>query len=190
MCTVPDRGQDCAAVPVVVWVHGGAFATGDKANFAADKVDLFNDAGWAFASVNYRLPTRHTPYPSHTSRKTSPPPSRGSSRTPTTSASTRRGSHSSVTPPVRTSPRRWRPTRIPPRAARRSRARHGRFAPSTRLPVNPLLLVTRGSPSRMSANAAFADAIVAAGGEATVVDAEPYRHEDVNEPSDAPATRS
>ena len=52
---VPDRGEECAAVPVVVWVHGGTFATGDKGNNVADKVELFNDAGWAFASVNYRL---------------------------------------------------------------------------------------------------------------------------------------
>ena len=36
-------------------MHGGAFVTGDKANKITDKVKLFTDAGWAFASLNYRL---------------------------------------------------------------------------------------------------------------------------------------
>ena len=36
-------------------MHGGAFINGDKANKIADKVELFTDAGWAFASLNYRL---------------------------------------------------------------------------------------------------------------------------------------
>lgn len=52
---VPKRGADCAPAPVVVWVHGGGFARGDKANNVADKVRLFTKEGWAFASVNYRL---------------------------------------------------------------------------------------------------------------------------------------
>jgi acetyl esterase/lipase len=41
--------------PVVVYVHGGAWATGDKANQIGDKVALFTGAGYVFASVNYRL---------------------------------------------------------------------------------------------------------------------------------------
>jgi acetyl esterase/lipase len=42
-------------VPLVVWVHGGGWRTGDKANAMDPKVRLWNDAGWAVASVNYRL---------------------------------------------------------------------------------------------------------------------------------------
>jgi acetyl esterase/lipase len=51
----PVRKAGCAAAPLVVWVHGGAFVTGDKANQLADKVKLFTGEGWAFASLNYRL---------------------------------------------------------------------------------------------------------------------------------------
>jgi acetyl esterase/lipase len=36
-------------------VHGGAFISGDKSNRITDKVNLFTNEGWAFASVNYRL---------------------------------------------------------------------------------------------------------------------------------------
>ncbi|MBM4394884.1 MAG: alpha/beta hydrolase fold domain-containing protein [Deltaproteobacteria bacterium] len=46
---------DGTCMPVVVWVHGGAWHGGDKKNNLADKIALFNGAGWAFASVNYRL---------------------------------------------------------------------------------------------------------------------------------------
>ena len=45
---------ECDA-PVVMWVHGGGYRTGDKANGMRDKVRLFNDAGWILVSVNYRL---------------------------------------------------------------------------------------------------------------------------------------
>jgi acetyl esterase/lipase len=41
--------------PIVVYVHGGGWHKGDKANAIADKVDLFTGAGYLFASVNYRL---------------------------------------------------------------------------------------------------------------------------------------
>lgn len=41
--------------PVVVWVHGGGFMSGDKANRMGDKVKLFNDLGYVVASLNYRL---------------------------------------------------------------------------------------------------------------------------------------
>lgn len=44
----------CAA-PVVMWVHGGGYTVGDKANQMIDKVRLFNDHGWILVSVNYRL---------------------------------------------------------------------------------------------------------------------------------------
>jgi arylformamidase len=48
-------GAGCEPVPVVVWVHGGGWRAGDKANQLAPKVALWNEAGWAVASVNYRL---------------------------------------------------------------------------------------------------------------------------------------
>lgn len=44
----------CGA-PVVMWVHGGGYAIGDKSNQMDDKVKLFNDRGWILVGVNYRL---------------------------------------------------------------------------------------------------------------------------------------
>ena len=41
--------------PVVMWVHGGGYAIGDKAYQMADKITLFNEQGWILVSVNYRL---------------------------------------------------------------------------------------------------------------------------------------
>lgn len=52
---LPARPDGCGPAPLVVYVHGGGFRTGDKANRIADKVALFTGEGWAFASVNYRL---------------------------------------------------------------------------------------------------------------------------------------
>lgn len=49
----PDAG--CEPVPLVVWVHGGGWTIGDKANGMRSKVPLWHDAGWAVASLNYRL---------------------------------------------------------------------------------------------------------------------------------------
>ncbi len=54
-------GADCDAVPVVVWVHGGGWRVGDKANGMEDKVRQWTDAGWAVASVNYRLTDAQAP---------------------------------------------------------------------------------------------------------------------------------
>ena len=55
--------------PVLVWVHGGGWRTGDKANQVRDKVRLAAEHGWVLVSVNYRLtdPTSPTPvvYPTH-----------------------------------------------------------------------------------------------------------------------------
>ena len=47
----------CTPAPVVMWVHGGGWAKGDKRNGVADKVALFNEMGAVFVSVNYRLST-------------------------------------------------------------------------------------------------------------------------------------
>jgi arylformamidase len=58
-----------AGAPVVMWVHGGAYHTGDKANQVANKVKLFNGLGYVFVSVNYRLTVAGDPgsahYPDH-----------------------------------------------------------------------------------------------------------------------------
>ncbi|MCU0383042.1 MAG: alpha/beta hydrolase [Cyclobacteriaceae bacterium] len=41
--------------PVVVYVHGGAWALGDKANSIDNKRNLFESVNYVFVSVNYRL---------------------------------------------------------------------------------------------------------------------------------------
>jgi arylformamidase len=51
----PGRPDACGPTPLVVFVHGGGFRAGDKANRVTDKVTFFTGEGWAFASVNYRL---------------------------------------------------------------------------------------------------------------------------------------
>ncbi len=43
------------AKPVVIYVHGGGWAVGDKANKLENKLALFNALGYVFISVNYRL---------------------------------------------------------------------------------------------------------------------------------------
>ena len=48
-----------ARKPVVIWVHGGGWSIGDKANKITDKVKLFTSNNWIFVSVNYRL----SPFP-------------------------------------------------------------------------------------------------------------------------------
>jgi acetyl esterase/lipase len=60
--------RGCPA-PVVIWVHGGSWQRGDKRNQLADKVRLWNGAGYTVVSVDYRLtdPRAATPvrYPTH-----------------------------------------------------------------------------------------------------------------------------
>jgi acetyl esterase/lipase len=48
-----DRG--CSGRAIVVWVHGGGWGGGDKAEFMEHKIPLFTGAGYVFASVNYRV---------------------------------------------------------------------------------------------------------------------------------------
>lgn len=48
-----------ALKPVVVWVHGGGWAIGDKLNGMQTKTSFFNDQGYIFVSINYRL----SPFP-------------------------------------------------------------------------------------------------------------------------------
>lgn len=52
--------------PVVVWVHGGGWAIGDKLNNMDVKVPFFRDLGYVFVSVNYRL----SPFPYELSNAT------------------------------------------------------------------------------------------------------------------------
>ena len=52
---LPTVSSPCAARPIVIWVHGGGWEGGDKAEFMEHKVPLFNGAGYVFASINYRL---------------------------------------------------------------------------------------------------------------------------------------
>ena len=41
--------------PVVVYVHGGGLAIGDKIDKINNKINLFSDIGYIFVSVNYQL---------------------------------------------------------------------------------------------------------------------------------------
>jgi acetyl esterase/lipase len=66
----PAGRRSCSDVPLVVWVHGGGWTEGDKTDDIENKVRLFTDAGYAFASINYRLTNdTHDPpkpqYPVH-----------------------------------------------------------------------------------------------------------------------------
>jgi len=60
--------KKCDPVPVVVWVHGGGWAIGDKRRIE-EKATFFNDLGYVFVSINYRLSTRgvadHPIHPDH-----------------------------------------------------------------------------------------------------------------------------
>jgi arylformamidase len=65
-------GQRTSSKPVVIYVHGGGFAIGDKANSINNKVALFTTLDYIFVSINYRLspaqPSRDTNrimYPAH-----------------------------------------------------------------------------------------------------------------------------
>jgi len=51
---MPKVMDPCQGVPVVIFVHGGAWKTGDKSQMQ-DKPAYFNSLGYAFVSVNYRL---------------------------------------------------------------------------------------------------------------------------------------
>jgi acetyl esterase/lipase len=52
---LPDDAGPTDSRPVVVYVHGGGWRQGDKRNRILDKANLFTDAGYLFASINYRL---------------------------------------------------------------------------------------------------------------------------------------
>lgn len=48
-------GQSDSKKPVVIYVHGGGFASGDKANNMTNKQNLFSSLGYLLVSINYRL---------------------------------------------------------------------------------------------------------------------------------------
>ena len=66
----PAPGDVCGANPVVVWVHGGGWRTGDKARLNAKRA-WARQHGWTLVSVNYRLSDPAVPagrrirYPTH-----------------------------------------------------------------------------------------------------------------------------
>ena len=45
--------------PVIFWVHGGAWAIGDKSNSLTTKLNWAYAQGYTFVSVNYRLSTNN-----------------------------------------------------------------------------------------------------------------------------------
>lgn len=65
----PAEAGKCRDAPIVMWVHGGGWRKGDKRHAVTDKVRLFNEAGYVFVSVNYRLTDPRAPeptrYPTH-----------------------------------------------------------------------------------------------------------------------------
>ena len=48
---MPKKGSNS---PILIWVHGGAFAYGDK-EYVQEKAEFFTNKGYVFISINYRL---------------------------------------------------------------------------------------------------------------------------------------
>ena len=48
-------------MPVMIWVHGGGWKSGDEANQLQYKIPFFIEAEWIFVSVNYRLSPSEIP---------------------------------------------------------------------------------------------------------------------------------
>jgi acetyl esterase/lipase len=49
-------------VPLVLFIHGGGFRGGDKRAVGALQLQIWLDAGYSVAAINYRL-SQHAPYP-------------------------------------------------------------------------------------------------------------------------------
>ncbi len=58
---LPDGAAPGGLRPIVIYAHGGGWMNGDKDNKISDKAKLFTDAGYLFASVNYRLSPNASP---------------------------------------------------------------------------------------------------------------------------------
>lgn len=222
--TVPTMTGRCGMAPVLVWVHGGGFTIGDKANRMADKVRWATAQGWAIASVNYRL-----------SPQTDPPPA-GRVMHPTHVTDVARAvdwlvdhasehkldpdrimlaGHSAgafLVALLGTDPSFLRQAGVDPGRIRGVVALDTRYdiaaemaegdpttvamyrnafgtdpavwrsaSPQTHAGGDPpFLVVTRGQAARRAASEAFATALRAGGGTATVLDARPLDHEGVN----------
>jgi acetyl esterase/lipase len=54
---LPARAASCGPAPIVVWVHGGNWGGGDKAELSDSIVAKITGMGYVLASVNYRLST-------------------------------------------------------------------------------------------------------------------------------------
>jgi acetyl esterase/lipase len=52
---LPDGIDRADRRPVIVFVHGGGWSIGDKSNNPLDKARLFTNAGYVYATINYRL---------------------------------------------------------------------------------------------------------------------------------------
>ena len=50
----PATSRPCEKVPVVIWVHGGWYFSGDKSEIG-NKANFYNSLGYVFVSINYRL---------------------------------------------------------------------------------------------------------------------------------------
>lgn len=50
-----ERPTGCAPAPILVWIHGGGWRIGDKANRMEAKARLAQEQGWTLVAVNYRL---------------------------------------------------------------------------------------------------------------------------------------
>lgn len=59
----PVREAGCPGAPVLVYVHGGGWAKGDK-SAVGEKADCFTQAGYVFVSANYRM-TPQVQFPVH-----------------------------------------------------------------------------------------------------------------------------
>lgn len=69
---LPARAASCAPAPIIVWVHGGNWGGGDKAELSDSIAAKLTEMGFIMASVNYRLSsfiyTQHDPpvtWPTH-----------------------------------------------------------------------------------------------------------------------------
>ena len=51
------RSDEEGPNPVLIWIHGGGFVSGDKATGLNEHLAAFLDAGWDIVAMNYRLST-------------------------------------------------------------------------------------------------------------------------------------
>lgn len=224
----------CVPAPLVIWVHGGGWRAGDKDNQIRNKVELYTEAGWVFASVNYRLtpaePTNDPEavrYPDHNEDVAAAvawlleqAPELGVD--PDRVLIHGHSAGAGIVSQVATNPRFLAAEGLSLEVLRcaalldteaydvRAQAEAGdavylnafgddpavwdeasaltHVAPG----LAPMLVVTRGTAAREALSARFVDALTAAGVSATLINADPLDHEEVNaavgQPGDALVT--